>query len=277
MSVVRVQHRHSRQYDTQLLELKSVTGPDGPCARAYRLIMEGNDRSLIEAASWRLASELMRRHPNDVRLFRGHPGGGQYDLLWMIGIPEPGVDVRLNRNGSIQVHGRADGGHELSWTPTGWSDYLSADPKGFVERLERAVGWSSPNQVPPSTPVTLTYRVLAALAGFGAKTVHPIWIEQGFIDTAGYDGGPNKRMREFTIPDVLTAARPDDAFGEPGYRFWIPVRDNTPLAAIEQTTATAWFIGESEPIDLLAAYRSMAKEPVLVAAAVLRRALGLNE
>lgn len=239
--------------------------------------MDVGDRSLIEAASWRLASELMRRHPNGVRLFRGHPGGGQYDVLWMIGIPEPGVDVRLNRTGTIQVHGRADGGRELAWQPTEWSDYLSADPKGFIERLERAAGWPAPSQVPPSTPITLTYRVLAALAGFGSKTVHPIWIEQGYIDSSGYGGGPNGTLREFTIPDHLTSARPDDFFGEPGYRFWIPVRDNKPLAAIEQTSATAWFLDGAAPLDLMAAYRSLAKEPALVAAAVLRRALGVSE
>ena len=239
--------------------------------------MEIVDRSLIEAASWRLASELMRRHPNGVRLFRGHPGSGQYDLLWMTGIPAPGVDVRLNRNGTIQVHGRADGGRDLSWPPTAWSDYLSADPKDFIDRLERAAGWPAPSQVPPSTPITLTYRVLAALAGFGSKTVHPIWIEQGYIDSSGYGGGPNGILRQFTIASDLTAVRPDDFYEEPGYRFWIPVRDDKPLAAIEQTSATAWFLDGSDPIDLMATYRSMAKEPALVAAAVLGRALGVSK
>lgn len=239
--------------------------------------MEGTDRSLIEAASWRLASELMRRHPKDVRLFRGHPGGGTYDVLWIIGIPEPGIDIRLNRAGTIQIHGRADGRLDISWPPTAWGEYLNADPKNFVERIERAAGWPVPKKVPPSTPVTLTYRVLAALAGFGAKTVHPIWVQQGYIDTSGYGGGPNSALGEFTIPDELITARPDDFLEEPGYRFWIPVRDDTPLAAIEQTTATAWFLDDSEPIDLMAAYRSMGKEPALVAATVLRRALGLNE
>lgn len=198
-------------------------------------------------------------------------------MLWMTSIAESGLDVRLNRNGTIQIHGRADGGRELNWPPTEWIEYLSADPKDFVERLERSAGWPAPGQVPPSTPITLTYRVLAALAGFGSKTVHPIWIEQGYIDTSGYGGGPNEMLRRFTIPEALTAVRPDDFYNEPGYRFWIPVRDDTPLAAIEQTSATAWFLDGPASLDLTASYRSMAKEPALVAAAVLQRALKVIE
>lgn len=46
--------------------------------------MEWNDRSVLEAASWRLASELVRRHPDTTRLIRAHPGGGQSDCLWLV-------------------------------------------------------------------------------------------------------------------------------------------------------------------------------------------------
>ena len=35
---------------------------------------------MLEAASWRLASELVRRHPDTVRLTGAHPGGGQSDV-----------------------------------------------------------------------------------------------------------------------------------------------------------------------------------------------------
>ena len=38
------------------------------------------NRSVLEAASWRLASELVRRHPDTVRLTGAHPGGGQSDV-----------------------------------------------------------------------------------------------------------------------------------------------------------------------------------------------------
>lgn len=42
------------------------------------------DRSILEAASWRLASELVRRHPQSTRLIRAFPGDGQYDVLWIL-------------------------------------------------------------------------------------------------------------------------------------------------------------------------------------------------
>jgi hypothetical protein len=42
---------------------------------------------------------------------------------------------------------------------------------------------------------------------------------------------------------------------------------------IEQSTATAWFLDSSDSIDLRASYISNAKEPALVAAELLRRAL----
>jgi len=228
---------------------------------------------VIEAASWRLASELMRRHPNGARLFRGHPGSGQYDVLWIVGVPNPGVDVRLNRTGTIQVHGRADGGREIQWQPTSWIEYLGSDSRAFIQRLEAAAGWPGPAEVPPSTPETLTYRVLAALAAMGTKTVHPIGIAQGYIDTSGYGGGPNTALRDFSIPSHLTDVRSEDFYGEPGYRFWLPCRDGAPFAAIEQTSATAWFLNRSAHLDLRMAYRELHKEPALVAAEVLRTAL----
>lgn len=196
-------------------------------------------------------------------------------MLWITDVEGRGLDVRLNRVGTIQVWGRADGQSTVDWRPTEWIDYLSADPKEFVVRLERAAGLSSSGQVPQSTPTTITYRVLAALAGFGSKTVHPIEIEQGFIDSSD-EGGPNQRLEQFTIPSNLADPRREDFFDQPGYRFWMPVRDDKPLAAIEQTSATAWFLDGAEPLDLMAAYRSLAKEPTLVAAAVLQRAVGIR-
>src|SRR5579875_1503510 len=90
------------------------------------------DGSVVEAASWRLASELCRRHPGRARLFRGHPGGGMYDVLWIIGSgPGNHLDIRLNRVGTIQVHGRFDG-CPPEWPATPWDEYLRSDPRMFL-------------------------------------------------------------------------------------------------------------------------------------------------
>lgn len=232
-----------------------------------------SDRSVVEAASWRLASELMRRHPGEARLFRGHPGGGNYDLLWIKGLRRSKLDLRLNRVGTIQVWGRADGGQHIPWEATEWAEFLAEEPRVFVQRLERAAGWTAPEKVPSSTNETLTFRVLAALAAIGFKTVHPIIIEEGFIDSSGEESGHNPSMEMFDFPTELLRARPDDFFGEPGYRFWIPTRDGTPLCAIEQTSGTAWFVGNAEPINLMSLYRKNFKETSLVASKLLRVSL----
>ena len=230
------------------------------------------DPSVIEAASWRLASELMRRHPRGARLFIGYPGMGQYDLLWIRSEGDPVVEITLNRVGRIKVESRGDG-RPVEWEPAYWIEYLSSAPRQFLERLEAAAAWPAPNQVPASTPETLTYRVLAALAAIGTKAIAPIRIVQGFIDSSGYGGGRNEDLDRFQLPTDMTARREDDLLGEAGYRFWLPMRNHQPLMAIEQSSATAWFIGSDRPMNLQELYRSSAKEPALVAAELLRRSV----
>jgi len=136
--------------------------------------MEWIDRSVLEAVSWRLASELVRRHPDTTSLMSGHPGGGQYDCLMVFPTAGPSGDVQLNRNGRIHVLERFDGRPPDAWEPTTWEEYMGADPREFLRRLEIAAGLPEPHEVPSATPATLIYRVLAAVASTAIKSVHPI-------------------------------------------------------------------------------------------------------
>ncbi len=219
----------------------------------------------------------MRRHPRGNRLFHAFPSGHQYDLLWIVG--DSGLDLRLNRNGTIRVDRRGDGVEQIDWEPTAWEDYLAANPRQFLERFERAAGLKAPAKVPQSTPETLTYRVLAAISASAVKTVRPFEIQLGFIDSSGDGSERNYRLDEFDLPSELTERRDDDFYGEPGYRFWIVVREDPSLMedqslmVLEQSSATAWFRGSSSPVDLMDEYRKQHKEPSLVAATVIGRAL----
>ncbi|MFN7149627.1 MAG: hypothetical protein ACK4V6_09100 [Microthrixaceae bacterium] len=96
------------------------------------------DRSVLEAASWRLGSEVVRRHPTRTRLFHGHPGGGQYDVLWVRSPSgSEGVDVPMNRNGTIQVHARFDG--------------ESVEDQLFISCSSAGMSTSAPIREPSST------------------------------------------------------------------------------------------------------------------------------
>ena len=97
---------------------------------AYYSLVLPEDPSWVHAASWRLASEFARRHPREVRLLRGFPGGGQYDVLWLLGNQGVG-DVRLNRHGTIQIASRFDGRELIEWEPVSWEEYVAADPAGL--------------------------------------------------------------------------------------------------------------------------------------------------
>lgn len=213
------------------------------------------DQSVLEAASWRLASELVRRHPRTTRVLHTRPGGGQYDCLTITTPQAIGGTIQLNRIGTIQVHERFDGQPVGGWEPTDWDEYLRADPRAFLDRLERAAGLPRPAHVPPSDPMTLTYRVLAALTATATKSVHPIEIQPGYFDTAGYGGGANEALDSFSaIPEDLRRRQDGDLFGEPGYRFWVVSRDRAPILAFEQDEGMAWTPHREGGFDLMGLY-----------------------
>ncbi len=234
--------------------------------------MEWVDRSVLEAASWRLASELARRHPTATRVIRAHPGGGQYDCLCLM--PQPGCagNVQLNRNGTIHVLERFDGLPVDDYDSIRWDEYLRADPREFLHRLEVAAGLPSPAEVPAATPSTLTYRVLAAIASTAVKSVHPIDIQLGFIDSSGYGGGPNPALHEFVaIDSELLRRRPGDMFGEPGYRFWIVSRDDVPVLAFEHHKALAWTTHHEDSFSMFDLYEESRRHLVVTALELLRK------
>lgn len=226
---------------------------------------------MLEAASWRLASELVRRHPDTTRLIRGHPGGGQSDCLWILPSTGDTGDIRLNRNGTIRVLERFDGRPADGLRPTEWDEYLRADPRQFLHRLETAAGLRLPQQVPAATPTTLTYRILAAIAATAVKSVHAIEIQPGYIDTAGYGGGPNEALTVFaTIPPEFLRPRDDDLFGEPGYRFWIVRKDDVPVLAVEQREALAWTPHRDVALPLMPLYEASRRHLLVTALELLR-------
>lgn len=234
--------------------------------------VDWQDGSVIEAASWRLASEIVRRHPKITRLIRAFPGGGQYDVLWILPAhDDDGIDIRLNRNGTIQVHDRYDG-RPVEWEPVTWDRYLRADPREFLHRLETAAGLPVPAHVPASQPWTLTCRILAEIAATAVKSVHPIEIQSGMIDTSGYGGGPNGALELFTaIPEELLRPQPEEPFGHSGYRFWILLRDDVPILAFEQDRGLAFTQHHNVGFDVMALYEQSRRHLLVTTMKLLRK------
>jgi len=172
-------------------------------------------KTVIEAASWKLASLLTRRHP-ELLIRREHPGGGQYDVLAVRS--DRGCNIQMNRAGRIHVHGRHDG-RDPVWEPTEWQDVIGPDYRLLVERLEAAAGLEPATRAPRSTRRVLVYRTLSALANIQILS-DPVDISMGFLDTSGYGAGPADWVDEF--PDLAEAARGRTSTEgpEPRFNYW---------------------------------------------------------
>lgn len=230
------------------------------------------DGSVLEAASWRLASELSRRHPSTTRLIRAQPGGGLSDCLWLLPSTGGQGDIRLNRNGTIQVLSRFDG-RDPQWPPTEWDVYLRGDPREFLYRLEAEAGLPAPTTVPATTPRTLTLRILAAIATTGVKSVQSIEIVPGMIDTSGYGGGPSREaFAAFpAIPAEALARQEDDFHDQPAYRFWFVLREGEYVLAFEQTAGMAWTRHHANAWSLMELYVESRRHLLVAALKLLRR------
>lgn len=208
--------------------------------------------SAAEAASWRLGSELVRRHP-EMFLWLGRPGGGQYDVMFVEG--RHGSVFTLNRTGSIAAPGL--GNEEI----IEWKDYLGSNPRGFIEGLERRAELQPPGKLPASTPRVLTYRVLAVLASLGFQTLDPLIIGLG----SGPMGSSEIDIATL-VPTVDPAALllgPNDPFGHPGYRFWLLGEE--PRTVPEQETGRGWCADREEPVSIPAVYAANGRNIVRTA------------
>ena len=214
---------------------------------------------VAEAASWRLATELARRHPRDLWIAHTVPIEGViYDCLtlWR---PGDGHDIgppifQFNRGGTIQIHHSFDGREFADpprWT---WWEYLAAgDPYDFLRQLEQVAGLPPISGVPSTTPTTLVYRLLAALiAGTAPLNIDQVRIMSGFDDSPY--AAPNERLFA-NFPSAAERVRetlPDDPLATPHRRFWFITVNDDPSLALE-TTGIAW-TRDGRQFDLMQMY-----------------------
>ncbi|MCC6630402.1 MAG: hypothetical protein IT340_23740 [Chloroflexi bacterium] len=222
---------------------------------------------LIEIASWRVATELVRRRPADLQIVETHPGGGQYDgLSIMTGDPaHPTHLIDLNRVGSAHVFGDSPARY-----PDFWEECCATDDlRPLVDRLATAAGLGAGQSVPPSTPRSVSYRCIAALLAQAAFGRVQWTCRSGAVDSAGFVVEPVQRAwfaRFDGAAARLVIHDHADLVRQPAYRFWFLLRDNEPVLCLE-TTGRAWDRhGHEHRLDAL--YRQGRRLwPVIVAVA----------
>ena len=147
--------------------------------------------ALADAASWHLATQLVRRHPEELWITTPIPFSGLYDLLEVHGLQTPGDHPALsfNRNGANLSVSRFGSGGGADSELLQWQEALYLeDPRDWIVKVERAAGLRSPSGgLPASTASSLALRWvsqflwthLASLRRWTAWTEDRVDIEAG--------------------------------------------------------------------------------------------------
>jgi hypothetical protein len=208
-------------------------------------------RAVREAMSWKLVAELHRRHPGESTVIETHPGGGQYDCLTFV----KGDDVIacLNRVGGFTVHPTGvQVPSEAIWPVS----IVDGGVSCVLDRLSVACRFPVPAKLPPTSPETLAYRVMAGVAA-ALVFEKDLWEwRNGQEDTSGM-GDQACRDHWFELfPGATESARsgsPDQPFGNPKYGFWFLLRNGKPAVCISKA-ALCWDT-DLKVVDLASAYR----------------------
>lgn len=208
--------------------------------------------TVVEAASWRLATLLVRRHPH-LLIRREHPGGGLYDVLAVRDLGDPRSSaVMLNRLGRIHIQPAPGSPLDPPWPPMAWSDALATDPREVVRGIENAAGWGTAESMPESSERVLVYRVLSALATLQILS-RPIDIQMGRVDTAGGGGPADAEWLRF-FPSVRERIRNQRSWIDldAHYDYWHAARGDRQLA-FDVRTGDVWN-GAGDHSNLMISY-----------------------
>jgi len=197
------------------------------------------NRQLIEVASWRLVSEIIRRYPEKYTVIQTYPGGGMYDCLSLYTKKDHLHIADLNREGSFHVFLEGAKSSFDIWQMMFNTHDLKKD---ILNRVSEALRMPVPAKLPPSTPEILCYRFIATFLSHTAFTRDNWRCRNGFFDSsAPYEcGGEIKDFEKFPgAIDRLRTKQKTDIEDEPSYRFWFLSKDENSHICLE-TTGNAW-------------------------------------
>lgn len=158
--------------------------------------------SIRSAVTWRIVTELIRRHHQrfSLRVYELHPGGGQYDCLAILG--GEGGDSFAKQIAHFNIQSQhLHVFHPLDTESSNPqrvglpdNDYVLAflqadDPREVVDRIERALGMPQVQApLPPSTPAVLGLRVIAGLLERFALSRLQLEARCAWHDSSGMEG-----------------------------------------------------------------------------------------
>jgi len=176
------------------------------------------------AQSWWIATKLVRRHP-ELTILETHAGGGQYDSLSLVQNGQ--MLLSINRGASIHAHQ-----HPMEPVPIE-AAFADDDAHRLIRLLESATNLSARAGTPATTPKTLAYRVLTQLALATVNEAQPLDIRSEYLDSSG-GSGPHGLLDQYPVAaERSRERRPDDPVGGPRQRYWLVLRDETPVAAVD--------------------------------------------
>ena len=194
-----------------------------------------------EIVSWRLASEMYRRYPDQLLIIEMHPGGGQSDCLSLLSRNRD-LTIHINRreHASVAFWSKAAGTDGVKPWGQEWSQHLIAaeDLKRPLDDLCSLIRWDIPNPVPPSTSAVIIYRFIAEFLTHTALGRRGWEWRNGFHDTSGYSGGVMEDWFE-AFPQAFESARkqrPEGFLSNSEYNFWFLVKslgDKSPSLCLE--------------------------------------------
>lgn len=217
-------------------------------------------RPMVLATAWWICAELVRRHPERLRVIETHPGGGQYDCVSIFDISSP--DGRLIAHLNLTGHLTPESWFRLNTRRPSWKAIATSPNrrKRVIEALERSEGLEAPVSTPSATPSSLAIRAIAAFLERCTLATRPRWeMANGYYDSSL---GCQEREDCFSALPLVAAHRAANhesfMLGIPEYRYWFltEVRDDTaprPRMAFDQVDGLAW--DRERTYDLIGLYR----------------------
>jgi hypothetical protein len=208
---------------------------------------------VAEALSWRLAVEIVRRHPKDLWLVQTNPFG-DYDCLTLRSITHPaaGPSIHIPRHGhhaQIQWFG-APSDAPASPALLSWGDYYAADdPRAWLRNIDRLAGLAAPiGPLPASTPSSLALRWIAAFLTTQLGSRKP-WHAR----TVWHNDGPTPDgFSRFPAAAAWLRNQPNT---DAASRVWFLRREGIDEVAVG-ADGTLWRAEDAaDPVDLMTTYR----------------------